>query len=130
MSEAPETRPPRGDITCDGCSAACCRSGVQIILTTKEAFTHALRMRRRVEAPAQPLPRDVIFRNEASGRFFVREVAANCEISTLTADCGYLDADNRCTIHENASYPASCGSLTPGSEACLYERARAGIHDE
>jgi Fe-S-cluster containining protein len=53
------------------------------------------------------------------------ENAANWGIFTLRRDCGYLDDNNRCTIH--AMRPRACRDYAVGSSSCRQRRREIGL---
>lgn len=129
MAIGREIEPVRKDIDCDSCTAACCRAGMQMIMTSSEVLMNSLRIRRKVEIPAQSEPQFVAFRNRETGEITEKIIPPDTEVSRLQVDCGNLTPDNRCGIFDSPYRPQACINFEPGSEACMYSREQAGIID-
>jgi Fe-S-cluster containining protein len=130
MSLFPDTEPPRADISCENCTAACCRAGVNLAMSKREAVMVGLKITRKVHIRAEPGFRRVQLEpSEWFPNGLDADVPPDIEFSTLTADCGHLAVDNTCTIYDNPEKPQACSSFVVGSKACLYARELVGFVD-
>jgi hypothetical protein len=129
------------EVSCDTCVAGCCRKGMTIFLTDKEAAQQRRTMNlRRIksavnyerELPAEQQTIDIA--GQMTLADIVVTVPKYCGVYVLREDCGNLGeapggGENRpCLIHEKEGlYPEACHSFTVGSPKCLAQRAQYGL---
>ncbi len=129
MGFFPESGPNRSDISCDDCSAACCRAGMGITLSKTEVVLNSLKIKRKVVIPAEPNERSfTVHEPDSYPEPFTAVIPANIEVSTLVEDCGHLDG-NRCLIYDSPTRPEACDVMEVGSDECLNARKVAGFVD-
>jgi hypothetical protein len=131
----------RAEVSCDTCVAACCRKGVTIFLTDKEATQQRRTMNiRRIKAAANydrvlPAQQHTI---DIAGQLTLADIEVRVPkyigVYVFREDCRNLGeapggGENRpCLIHDKEGlYPQACQSFTVGSPKCLAQRAQYGL---
>lgn len=109
MFEVPVTKPDFADSPCNGCTSACCRAGVTLQLTRREARQMVraggeLKKLPRSEWPAERIP--------LAGAMY-----------TFMEDCVNLDAETgECANYEERPY--ACRAFTAENAVCETMRER------
>ncbi len=114
-------------VDCDTCTAACCRSGIQMRLNDSEADF--------MQTAGTDLTKEPGTRHQKRRLLplvSVRHPETN--VYTLENDCGHLTEDALgqlvCSSHEDPARPDTCKGLEPGSYVCRSIRVRAGVDTE
>jgi Fe-S-cluster containining protein len=131
---AGEKGPTLQEVSCDNCTAACCRAGSLVVLDEIEHQKHrkamALRTLIRFRRYAQAAFIEAEGINPDGTKYpmpMVIKVPANRGAYLMEQDCGRLE-DNKCGIYEER--PQACRDYKVGSPECIEARAAAGLKQE
>lgn len=121
-------------VSCENCTAACCRAGTLMILseTDHQNNRKAMALRRLAKATRQVQP--VLIQAEgvkSDGTKYpipmLINIPAHHGAYVMSKDCGRLKG-NRCGIYDDR--PQACKDYIVGSPECLEARAAAGLDQE
>ncbi|HET7740359.1 MAG TPA: YkgJ family cysteine cluster protein, partial [Mycobacterium sp.] len=99
-------------ISCETCTALCCKAPVNMIMTTEEVERHSPPMDLEVVVKPRRFRQHVPV--EGSQRNI--EIAAGYGLFELRSGCANLADDNRCSIYSQR--PDCCRDFAVGSTAC------------
>ena len=135
-----DNRMEASDVSCQTCVAACCRKGMTIMLTDKEASQQRRAMSlQRIKASVN-YARDIPVQVETvdiAGNVTKLDTTLHVPkyrgVYALREHCGNLGesadgSENRpCKIHNDDGYPEACEAFEVGSPSCLAKRAEYGL---
>lgn len=99
-------------VSCDNCTAICCKSAVVIRLSSKEAtFLKSGGSDLECITP----PSDI--------RDGMYETFSSCGFLAINSD----STSGVCTVYDDPLRPRACAELMPDSEACNYMRRGVGL---
>src|SRR5262245_15789377 len=118
----------RSEISCETCTALCCRAPVNMVMSKAEftRYRKSMDLRVLVEPARQRQQVDHGSRHIPGDHHL--ELPAGHGLFELVSGCANLAEDNRCSIY--ASRPNCCRDFAVGSPACLKLRRDAGLDGE
>lgn len=120
---------PSDDVSCDTCTALCCRAPVGMTMTPDEYNMHRHTMDLALVVKAKDYPQEVavkmpIWGPKTNGSKRLN-VPKGFGVYQLQSGCANLAQDNTCTIYKTR--PTCCRTFELGSPACLTLRQEAGL---